>query len=101
MVNIYNGIFKKEWNNAICGNMDGLRDYHAECSKADRKRQIWYDIISMSNLKKKKDRNELIYKTETDSQTSKQAYGYQKGKGQREGMHWEFGINIYTLLHIK
>ena len=54
MVNIYNGIFKKEWNNAICGNMDGLRDYHAECSKADRKRQIWYDIISMSNLKKKK-----------------------------------------------
>ena len=28
-----------------------------------------YDIAHMQNLKKKKDANELIYKTETDSQT--------------------------------
>ena len=30
-----------------------------------------YDIISMLNLKKKKDANKLIYKTETDPQTLK------------------------------
>ena len=34
---------KKEWNNAICSNMDGPRDYHTEWSKLDRERQI-YDI---------------------------------------------------------
>ena len=36
----YNGIlfsYKKEWNNAICSNMGGPRDYH---TKSDRQRQI-------------------------------------------------------------
>ena len=32
-------------------------------------RQISYDIAYMWNLKKKKDTNELIYKTEIESQT--------------------------------
>ena len=42
---------KKEWNNAICSNMDGPRDYHTKWNKSDRKRQIPYDIIYMWNLK--------------------------------------------------
>ena len=49
---IYNGILlshKNEQNNAICSNMDGPRDSHAEWSKSDRERQISYD---MWNLKK-------------------------------------------------
>ena len=35
VVHIYNGILlshKKEWNCAICRDMDGLRDCHTECS---------------------------------------------------------------------
>ena len=36
-------------------------------SKSDRERQISYDITYMWNLKY--DTNELIYETETDSQT--------------------------------
>ena len=45
------------------------RDYHTKCSKPDRKGQIYY-IPYMWNLKKKKkDTNELIYKTEIDPQT--------------------------------
>ena len=56
---------KKEWNNAICSNMDGPRDYHTEWSKPDRERQILYDITYMQNLKY--DTNELVY--ETDLQT--------------------------------
>ena len=67
MIHVYNGILlshKKEWNNAICSNMDGPRDYH---TKSDREIQISYDITYMWNLKN--DTNELIYKTETDSQT--------------------------------
>ena len=58
---------KKDLNNAICSNMYGPRDYHTKGSKSDRERQISYDIIYMWNLKY--DTNELIYKTETDSQT--------------------------------
>ena len=65
-----NGILcshKKEWNNAICSNMDGPRDYHTKWSKSARERQIPYDITYMWNLKY--DTNEHIYETETDSQT--------------------------------
>ena len=71
VVYIYNGIIlscKKEWNNASCSNMDGHRDYHTKWSKLDRERQISYGIAYMWNLNKN-DTNELIYKTETDSQT--------------------------------
>ena len=42
-VHIYNGILlshKEEWNNAICSNMNGHRDYHTKWSQ--RKRQIPY-----------------------------------------------------------
>ena len=56
-----------EWNNAICSNMDAPRDYHTKWSKSEREKQIPYDITDMWNLKY--DTNELVYKTETDSQT--------------------------------
>ena len=68
MVYLYNGILlshKKEWSNAICNNMDGPRDYHTKWNKPDRERLISYDIAYMWNLKKNKDTDELIYKTET------------------------------------
>ena len=70
MVHIHNGILfshKREWNNDICSNMDGPRDYHTKWSKSEWERQIPYDITYMWNLKY--DTNELIYKTEADSQT--------------------------------
>ena len=57
--------YKKEWDNDICSNMDGPRDYHTKWIKSERERQILY-ITYMWNLKY--DRNELIYETETDSQ---------------------------------
>ena len=55
VVHLYNGILlshKKEWNNAIYGNMDGLEDNHIKWSKSDREKQILYDITYMKNLKK-------------------------------------------------
>ena len=58
---------KKEWNNAICNNMDGLRGYSVKWNKSGRERQIPYDITYMWNLKY--DTNEPINKTETDPQT--------------------------------
>ena len=63
---IYNGILlshKKEWNTAICSNMDRPREYHTKWSKSDRERQIVYDVTYMWNLKNNTNENE------TDSQT--------------------------------
>ena len=63
-----NGILlsqKKEGNNPICSNTDGPRDYHTKQSKSER--QISYDITYTWNLMH--DTDELIYETETDSQT--------------------------------
>ena len=46
-VYINNGILLshiKEWNNAICSSMDGLRDYHTKWSKSDKDK---YHMISL------------------------------------------------------
>ena len=69
-IHTFHGILfrhQKEWNNAICSNMDRLRDSHTQWSKSESERQIPYDVTYMWNLKY--GTNELIYKTETDSQT--------------------------------
>ena len=47
--------------------MNGPRDYHTKWSKSEGGRQVPYEITCMWNLKY--DTNELIYETETDSQT--------------------------------
>ena len=67
VVHMYNGILlshKKEWNNAICSNMDGPRDCHIEWSKSDKDK---YHITYMWNLKKSYKWTYL--QTEIDSQT--------------------------------
>ena len=57
-----------------------------------------YDITYMWNLKY--DTNELIYKTETDSQTQKTNLWLPKGK-EGGGINQEFGISRHKLLYIK
>ena len=53
-------------------------------SKSERERQIPYDITYMWNLKyDTNNADELIYKTETDSQTWKTSLWLPKGKGGR------------------
>ena len=61
-------------------------------------RQISYNFTYMWNLKY--DTNELIYKTETDSQTQKTNLWLPKGQ-RGESDKLGDGINIYTLLYIK
>ena len=46
----YYSAIKKEQNNAICSDMDGLRDCHTEWSKSDKDK--YHDIAYMWNLKK-------------------------------------------------
>ena len=61
LVHIYNGILpsnEKEWNNAICYNVDGPGDYHTKWSKSHKERQMSNTIAYMQNIKN--DTNELI-----------------------------------------
>ena len=84
-------------NNTICSNIDGTRDYHTKCSKLENHRQIPYDITYMQNLKY--DTSELIYETETDSQTQIMNLWLPRGWGWRNGV--EFGISGCKLLYIE
>ena len=71
MVYIHNRILlshKYKQNNAICSNTEGPRDNHTKWSKSDREKQTSYGITYMWNLKKK-DTNELIYKTDLQTGT--------------------------------
>ena len=70
---------KKEWNNAICSNMDGPRDYHTKWSKSDRERQISYDVVYMWNLKEKKTQMSLFPKQKQTHSHRKQTHGNHKG----------------------
>ena len=68
MVHIHNGILlscKKEWNDAICSNMDVTKDYLIKWNKSERERLIPYDTTYMWNIKY--GTNEPIYRTETES----------------------------------
>ena len=46
------------------------------------------------------DMDELIYRTGTDSQTCRQAYGSRRRGGEGGGVMWETGMDMYTLLYI-
>ena len=55
MLYMCNGILlshEKEWNNALCSNMDGPRDYHAKWSKLKKRKinTIWYHLQVESNI---------------------------------------------------
>ena len=55
VVHVSNGILprhKKEWNNAVCSDIERPRDYHTKQNKSERERQIPYNITYMWNLKK-------------------------------------------------
>ena len=88
MVHIYNGTLlshKKEWNNAICSNMDGPRDYNTEWSKSEKDN---YRMISLTRgIYKNMIQMILFPKQKETHRHRKQTYGYQRGwkEGQSRG----------------
>ena len=77
---VYNRILlnHKEWNNAFAASW---LVPEIIIPSQGRTNITWYHLCVESE--KKNDRNELIYKTEIDSER-KQTYGYQKGKVGRD-----------------
>ena len=45
-----NASHKKEWNNAVCSNMDATRDSHTKWNESERERQAPHDLAYMWNL---------------------------------------------------
>ena len=62
-----------------------------------REGEISYDILQMWNLK----RNELMYKTEADSQTLRMSLWFLGGKKWEKGTVREFGMDMYRALYLK
>ena len=75
---------KKELNNAICSNMDGPRDYHTKWNKSDWKTNIICYHLYVESLKR--DKNELICRTEMDSTDFENKLMVPKGDGRRDGL---------------
>ena len=101
-IHIYNGILlshKREQNCFIFRDVGGPRDYHTEWSKSEREKQISYINTYMWNLEKWYRWSYL----QSGSQVTDVENRRMDTKGERwgGGMHWEIGIDIYTLLCIK
>ena len=69
----YYSAMKKKEKNAILYNMDGLESIPLS--------EVSQRQISRYQLYMEYDTNELIYKTEIDSECRKQTYGYSRGRG--------------------
>ena len=76
----YYSAIKKEWNNAMCSNMDGPRDYHTKRSKSERDK---YAITDMWNLR---------YETKTGLQTSRTHLWLPRGRRDEGEKDREFGV---------
>ena len=87
----YYSAIKKEWNLAICNNMDRTREYNTEWNKSVRGREIPYDFTHMWNLRQKKKQRR---KEEREKQTKKQTLHYrQQIDGYQRGGQWRHGWN--------
>ena len=101
VVYIYNGILlghKKEWNWVICWDVDVSKDCHTEWSKSEREKQILYINAYAWNLEKWYRWTGLQGRGGDADVENKRT----DTKGRRgDGMNWEAGIDIYTLLCVK
>ena len=99
MIHIYNGILlchRKGWNNAICNDTDGPRDFHTGWNKSEKDK---YCILMHVCGIQKNGIDDIICKAEERHRCREQTW-IPSGEGWG-GMYWEIGINIYTLLCIK
>ena len=76
--------------------MEGTRDDHTKWSKSEKD---GHGVISLISGILENDTNELIYKTETDSQNSVTNLWLPKGTGTGEGWTGDLGLLLSYLNH--
>ena len=86
----YYSAIKKEWNNAICSNVDGPRDDHTKSKliRQWRTNIIWYHLHTES---KRIQMNLSVQQKETH-RPWKQTYSYQRGQVVGEGRIGGLGL---------
>ena len=92
---MHNGILlshKREWNNAICSNMNGLRDYFIELSQGES--YLWYHLDIKS---KKYYKQTYLPKRNWLTRRRKQMVIKMEVGG---GISWEYGIKSCTIPNI-
>ena len=78
----YYSSHKKEWDFAICNNIDGLGGYYARWNKSDREKQILHDITYVES--KKHDKLVNIIKKKQTHRYREQTSGYHWGQVRRK-----------------
>ena len=99
VVHKHNGILlshKEEQNNAICRNINRLRDCHIECNKSDTERQMSYNITYTWSLIKKGYKWTDLHNRRRVTDVE-QMYGYQGMEGRDELGDWDW--YIHTTIH--
>ena len=94
----YYSAIKREWNSAICRDVDRPRDCHPKGSKSEREKQTLYINAYMWNLEKWY-RLTYLQSRNRDTRVENKLMDT-KGREGRGGMNWEVGIDTYTLLCI-
>ena len=101
VVHINNGILlsqKKEWNNAICRDVDRPTDCHTEWSKSEREKPTSYSIVYKWNLEKQYRWTYLQSRNrDTDVENKLTDTTWERGGW----VNWEIEVDIHTLLYIK
>ena len=90
----YYSAIKKEWNNVICSNMDGHRDYHTKWSKSDKDKYRMMSLIC--GILKKMIQMNLFIKQKPTHRHRKQTYVSQRGKGGRDKLGSKVDFKTYA-----
>ena len=83
--------YKKEWNSAMCSNMDGPKDYQTKWSRLERERQISYHLYAESKIW-----NKLTYLQNRNTHRH-----WKETCGCKGGGQWEFDINRCKLWYME
>ena len=90
-------VIREEWNNAICSNVDGTKDFHTKRRKSGGERKVPYNVIYVWNLKY--DTMNLPTKQKQTHRHREHTCGCQGGGGVEEGRTGSLGLadaNYYT-----
>ena len=89
---------KKEWNNFICSNMDGFRDYHTKWSRSERMTNaIWYHLYVEPKIGHKWT---YLWNRLTENRLWRIGLWLPRGRAGGRAMDWKSGISRHKLFYV-